>query len=151
MVSIYFIRPTANFEICIDDPTGGKEGLEARLQPKGAGSLSRSLHYRRLLRGARRCARLSGVCAHTWVHFRDAPVQQKAFLGSDPMGLLQSWSFAWEPVGESGVSREAVVRAALRAQVGCADGRHQVCTDSAEMLHGFGAALVGPGLMGGSG
>lgn len=84
------------------------------------------LHYKSLQQGARWCDRLSWMCARTWAWFCSTSVQQKAFLGSDQMGLLQSWSFAWELVPELGLSPETTVGVGVRAQVACIDERDQV-------------------------
>jgi len=50
-MSVYFIPPTGNFEICIHEAMRRKDGLEAHLQPKSAGSFSR-IYITKDFRGA---------------------------------------------------------------------------------------------------
>lgn len=88
-MSVYFIPPTGNFEICIDEAMGGKDGLEAQLQPKWAGSLSRSYITKAFSRVPGDVAGSPG-CAHTGLWFYATRVQQKALGKWSGKGLLQS-------------------------------------------------------------
>lgn len=119
-MSVYFIPPTGNFEVCIDEAMGGKDGLEAQLQPKWAGSLSRSYITKAFSRVQGDVAG-SPACGHTGLCFYATRVQQKALGKWSGKGLLQSWLFAWELMSTLGLSFEAMVRVAVRAQVARTD------------------------------
>lgn len=86
---VHFIPPTVNSETCTQEAMRGKDGLEVNLQPKWAGSFSRSYIPTTLSRMPGTVTGFPGcVCASTGMCLYVAPVQQKTCLGSDPLALL---------------------------------------------------------------
>lgn len=108
---VHAIPSTVNSETCTQEAVGGKDGLEAHLQPKWAGSFSRSYNSSSLQQDARCSDRLSWmcVCEHMDVQSLCCTCAAKICLGSDPVSVL-SWSFAWDMMPVSGLSPETLVR-----------------------------------------
>lgn len=86
---VRIIPSTVNSQTCTQEALGGKDGLEAHLEPKGAGSFSRSYIPAAFSRMSGAVAGVPGcVCASAWMCIYVAPEQQKTHLGSDSMALL---------------------------------------------------------------